>query len=598
MQQFWFRGRTFIHNILIGLGLVLLIGFYQSVSAKSASLMIVYPPNNHQTTAAKIFFIGSAPPSGQVLLNNQPIERSKQGYFAPSFPLQVGENNFTIQYQNQTINRKIIRRDTNAIIPQELGFAENSLSPYVNRTRLVGEWICFSAIATPSAQVSVQLGDKILPLLPQSQQAKLPSNAAVLTNLNQADARDKTGYYRGCQQFKQVANLGKPIFKAELNNRLITQQGQGEINIISDQNLPVIEIIVPEGVARTGPGSDYSRLTPLPQGTKARITGKEGDWLRLDYGGWILERETRLIANEVLDNANIRGVSSRTINQATEIIFPLSYPVPIAVGQEDDKFILTLYNTVAQTDTIFLVDNPLVRRLDWRQINPTTIEYTFHLNQKQQWGYTLRYQGTNLILTLAHPPQKSSNLQGKVILLDPGHGGKETGAVGPTGYTEKEINLVMSKLIKQELEKLGATVYLTRETDIDLSLPARVEMINKLQPTIALSVHYNALPDDGDAINTKGIGIFWYHPQAHNLSVFLQDYLTKNLNRPSYGVFWNNLALTRPYSRPSLLLELGFMSNPQEFEWITDTKAQKQLAQVLATGINQWFQQSEAIVTR
>jgi len=276
----------------------------------------------------------------------------------------------------------------------------------------VGEWICFSAIATPQAQVSVQLGDKILPLLPQTHTTKLPSNAAVLTNLNQANSEDKTGYYRGCQQFKQEANLGKPIFTAQLNNRSISQQGQGEINIISDQNLPVIEIIAVQGVARTGPGSDYSRLTPLPQGTKARVTGKEGDWLRLDYGGWILERE------------------------------------------------------------------------------------------KQQWGYSLRYQGTNLILTLRHPPEKSDNLQGKVILLDPGHGGKETGAVGPTGYTEKEINLLMSKLIKQELEKLGATVYLTRETDIYLSLPARVEMINNLQPTLAISVHYNALPDDGDALNT------------------------------------------------------------------------------------------------
>ncbi|MFM7351981.1 MAG: N-acetylmuramoyl-L-alanine amidase, partial [Microcystis aeruginosa] len=437
MGRFWLKVRTFGQNILIGLGLVLLIGFYHSISAKSTSLMIVYPPDNHQTTAARIFFIGSAPPSGQVLLNNQPIERSAKGYFAPSFPLQVGENNFTIRYQNQTINRQIIRRDTQVVIPQDLAFADNSLSPSVQKTRLVGEWICFSAIATPQAQVSVQLGDKILPLLPQIQTTKLPSNAAVLTNLNQANSEDKTGYYRGCQQFQQEANLGKPIFTAQLNNRSISQQSQGEINIISDQNLPVIEIIAAQGVARTGPGSDYSRLTPLPQGTKARVTGKEGDWLRLDYGGWILERETRLIVNEVLDNANIRGLSSRSVNQATEIIFPLSHPVPIAVAQEDDKFILTLYNTIAQTDTIFLVDNPLVRRLDWRQINPTTIEYTFNLNQKQQWGYSLRYQGTNLILTLRHSPEKSDNLQGKVILLDPGHGGKETGAVGPTGYTEK-----------------------------------------------------------------------------------------------------------------------------------------------------------------
>lgn len=174
-------------------------------------------------------------------------------------------------------------------------------------------------------------------------------------------------------------------------------------------------------------------------------------------------------------------------------------------------------------------------------------------------------------------------------MLDPGHGGKETGAVGPTGYTEKEINLVISKLIKQELEQLGATVYLTRETDIDLSLPARVEMINNLKPTLSLSIHYNALPDDGDALNTDGIGVFWYHPQAHDLSVFLHNYLTKMLNRPSYGVFWNNLALTRPHSTPSILLELGFMSNPNEFEWITNTKEQRKLAKAIANGLVEWF---------
>jgi len=89
MGLFWLKVRTFGQNILIGLVLVLLIGFYDSISAKSTSLMIVYPPDNHQTTASKIFFIGSAPPSGQVLLNNQPIQRSAKGYFAPSFPLEV-----------------------------------------------------------------------------------------------------------------------------------------------------------------------------------------------------------------------------------------------------------------------------------------------------------------------------------------------------------------------------------------------------------------------------------------------------------------------------------------------------------------------------
>jgi N-acetylmuramoyl-L-alanine amidase len=114
-------------------------------------------------------------------------------------------------------------------------------------------------------------------------------------------------------------------------------------------------------------------------------------------------------------------------------------------------------------------------------------------------------------------------------------------------------------------------------------------MINEVQPAIALSIHYNALPDGGDAINTQGIGTFWYNPQAHSLAMFLHNYLVQQLDRPSYGVFWNNLALTRPHITPSVLLELGFMINPVEFEWVVNPQEQQKLANAIADGVTQWF---------
>jgi N-acetylmuramoyl-L-alanine amidase len=83
--------------------------------------------------------------------------------------------------------------------------------------------------------------------------------------------------------------------------------------------------------------------------------------------------------------------------------------------------------------------------------------------------------------------------------------------------------------------------------------------------------------------------MFWYHPQAHSLAVYLHNYLVTKLNRPTYGVFWNNLALTRPQIAPAILLELGFMTNPQEFEWITNPQAQQQLAQAIAEGVISWM---------
>ena len=65
--------------------------------------------------------------------------------------------------------------------------------------------------------------------------------------------------------------------------------------------------------------------------------------------------------------------------------------------------------------------------------------------------------------------------------------------------------------------------------------------------------------------------------------------MVENLGRVDGGIFWNNLALTRPSEAPAVVLELGFMSNPEEFEWIADEEAQRALAQVLADGIAKWL---------
>lgn len=361
--------------------------------------------------------------------------------------------------------------------------------------------------------------------------------------------------------------------------------------------MQVAEVTVDSGIARTGSSTDNSRLTPLPKGTRAAIAGRDGDWLRLDYGGWINSKETRIIPGAVPPRTIIRSIGYRQSPEKTEVIFPLQVPIPISVKQGDKDFVLTLYNTTAQTDTFRTDENPIISRLDWQQVNPNQVQYIFNLKQNQQWGYKLRYEGTSLVLTLRHPPdfstKKQKPLSGIKILLDPGHGGKESGARGADGTLEKDVNLAVSKLLRNELIQRGATVVMSREDDRELSLPDRQKLIDTEEPNISLSVHYNSLPDDGDAEKTQGVGMFWYHPQAHSLASFLHNYIVAKLKRPTYGVFWNNLALTRPASSPSVLMELGFMSNPNEFEWVTDAKEQKKLANAIASGIVEWFKQTK-----
>ena len=574
------------------LGLVLFnFLFTSSVALAQEPLLVVFPPTNYQTSTEKIFFIGTAPPDGQVLINGKLVNRSKAGHFSPSFPLQLGENIFKVRYQNQEREIKIIRVSTQPELPPGLGFAKDSLTPAVDIARLPGELICFSAVAPPQATVSVNLVNQNIALLPQPSQAQLPPNSSVLTGLNQPNLSSLTKY-QGCTTVTNAADLGKPQFNLQINDQRITQTGLGKIEILSPTQLPVAEIASESGVTRTGSSTDYSRLTPLPKGTMATVTGKDGEWLRLDYGAWINSKETKIISGAVAPQTVIRSVGYRQLAEATEIRFPLQIPVPVSVEQGNNSFILTLHNTIAQTDTIRLDDDPLISRLDWQQLSPTQVKYTFNLKKLQQWGYKLRYDNTTLVLTLRHPPKLKNSglpLSGIKIVLDPGHGGKESGASGPTGYLEKDVNLIISQLLRDELVKRGAKVVMTRDDDRDVSLGERQVIINTEEPAIALSIHYNSLPDNGDAEKTKGFGTFWYHPQSHSLAVFLQNYVVKKLSKPSYGVFWNNLALTRPHAAPAVLLELGFMSNPYEFEEIVNPQAQKKMANTLADGITEWF---------
>ncbi|MEZ2304363.1 MAG: N-acetylmuramoyl-L-alanine amidase [Microcoleus sp.] len=608
---------------LVVLAMILAIA---PVAIAAQPLFVAYPPPNHQTTVDRIFLIGTAPPSGQVLVNGNQIPRTQAGHFAPTFPLQVGENVFTLRYNNQEVKIKVTRQPSQAAIPLGLAFAKDSLTPKVDVATLPGEYICFGAIAPMNAQVSVKLAGEIIPLKARSQ-VELPDNKSVLLGEN---SPIKTGsqQYQGCaktppnppllrggiesdtpllrggiESNSQINNskkvdLGVPVFELTMNNQTVSQQGTGKISILSPADLEVAEVTAEPGVARTGASTDFSRMTPLPKGTRATIIGREGEWIRLDYGAWIKASEVKIVKDTVPPRSLIRSARSRQVPGWTEVLFPLEIPVPVTVQEGERAFTLTLYNTTAQTDIIRLDDDPVISRLTWQQISPLQLQYTFNLKSAQQWGYKLRYDGTTLVLSLKHPPVKASQmanpqakpLSGIKILLDPGHGGPEdSGGVGPTGYREKTVALIVSKLVRQELVNRGANVVMTRVEDVDLDLPPRVEMIQKEAPAIAISLHYNALPDNGDAINTKGVGAFWFHPQAHSLAMFLHNYLVAKLNRPSYGVFWNNLAMTRPAVAPSVLMELGFMINPDEFEWIVNATEQQKLAEAIAQGITEWF---------
>ncbi|RZM77121.1 N-acetylmuramoyl-L-alanine amidase [Leptolyngbya iicbica] len=557
----------------------------------ASDLFIAYPPAAHETVSDRIFLIGTGDPDQPVLVNGAPIEyRSPAGHFAPTVPLEMGENTFTLTQGDDTLTLSITRISATPTVPAGSWFVPESLVPQVDIALPAGERVCFGVQAIADADIAVNWADQVIPLAPPPTAVTLPPNYAVLTSQNEPVPLAATPY-EGCTTLPATGEIGPPTYSLATRGQPETVTAPGTIRRLNTTDFQVAEVIVDSGIARTGPSTSYSRITPLPAGTRAAITATEGDWLRLDYGGWIRASETAIAPATAPPRSILRSVTSEQIPGWTEVRFPLQTPVPIVIDQTADTLTLTLHNTTPQTDTIYFDVDPVVQRLDWQPVLPDRAQFRFQFRTEQQWGYKVRYEGTTLVLSLRHPPTLANDsLAGATILLDPGHGSEnDLGARGPNGYPEKDVNLVVSKLLRDELEARGATVVMTREGDDDLFPGDRVDIINQVEPTLALSIHYNALPDAGDALNTAGIGMFWYHAQAHDLSEYLHNTLVQDLDRPSYGVYWNNLALTRPTVAPSVLLELGFMINPDEFEWITDPNSQGELAQALADAIAQWL---------
>lgn len=560
-----------------------------------AGLTVAFPPSGYQTSADRIFFIGTASPGTPVTINGASLDRSPAGHFAPSFSLKPGDNVFRVVAGGQVMVIHVTRVAAAPAAPTGLAFGAGSLQPAADTMRLPGERVSFSAIAPAGASVTVLWGGKRIPLAAQPPGYTLPENKAGLIFQNQPRPRTDGIRYEGAVVLGAPAAPASPVFELTLNGRMLRQVGPGKLGALDPAALAVVQVGTDEGVARTGPSSDYSRVTPLPRGTRAAVTGSDGPWLRLSSNRWIRASETSPLPGASTPFTLVKSLRTRQVPGWTEIVIPLETPVPLDVEEAPHRFSFTLNGATAQTDIILENDDPLLERLDFAQVAPDQIRYTAWLKPDQAWGYKTRYEGSTLVVSLRQPPvldPYKSPLAGRKIVLDPGHGGADDpGTTGPTGLHEKDLTLPVARLVRDELVRRGAQVTLTRDDDQFVDLPVRTGLIRKLEPDLALSLHYNALPDGGDARNTRGIGAFWFDPLSHTLARALHKDLTNGLARPSYGLFWDNLALTRPTVCPAVLLEIGFLTNPEDFEWLTDPAAQRKLAGAIADSLEGWFRQ-------
>ncbi|MGM9529623.1 MAG: N-acetylmuramoyl-L-alanine amidase [Phascolarctobacterium sp.] len=187
-------------------------------------------------------------------------------------------------------------------------------------------------------------------------------------------------------------------------------------------------------------------------------------------------------------------------------------------------------------------------------------------------------------------------IKGKIITLDPGHGGSDPGAIGASGLKEKQITLEISMRVKELLEKAGAKVYMTRTTDVDVygpnasdraELQARVNVAEKNNSDLFLSLHINS------SVN-KSVGGFssYYYPKTDNdlkIAKAIQDKFAKNFGVDNLGVRQANFYVVKRCSMPATLLEMCFISNPNEEKLMKGKWFQKKTARLIVEGVENYF---------
>jgi len=191
-------------------------------------------------------------------------------------------------------------------------------------------------------------------------------------------------------------------------------------------------------------------------------------------------------------------------------------------------------------------------------------------------------------------------LAGEVIVIDPGHGGQDGGAVGsdPEKTEEKTITLAVAEMVRNYLEQAGAIVYLTRETDTDLAddqmrgfsnrksqdIRRRLQFIHEKNVDFFISIHLNSLPSK----RWRGAQTFFYprFQQNKQLATTIQDELILNMeNTDRVPLQLDHIYLLKHAKVPGALVEIGFLSNEEERELLKQTKYQQQLAASIYKGM-------------
>lgn len=238
-----------------------------------------------------------------------------------------------------------------------------------------------------------------------------------------------------------------------------------------------------------------------------------------------------------------------------------------------------------KTDVSFPLNNSPVNTttLSNIRINKRDMDTVVTLEMPYYWKHSISQNGTVISILLEKSP-----LDGKLIVVDPGHGGARPGVV-VNKVMEKDLVLDISLRLEPLLRALGANVFMIRTTDIDIDHRIRVDIANSINADLFVSVHINGFTNT----SINGIETLFTNKDngvSRTLAQTLQNSLVSSLGMQNRGLFDRpNIVVIRDTNMPAALVEIGYLTNPGDFAKVTQPLFRQQAAEAIAQGILNYY---------
>ncbi|WP_282942175.1 N-acetylmuramoyl-L-alanine amidase [Paenibacillus sp. RC67] len=323
---------------------------------------------------------------------------------------------------------------------------------------------------------------------------------------------------------------------------------------------------------RSKPEMQSPIVGSLKQNTVVVISQESYGWIKIKAGntsGWVAGQYLKML------NVNNSDKSTKTSVKNNEVTMKgsttvLADSLHMRQGPGTQHAVVSVLTSGA---SLAVLD----RQQDWMQVR----------TKDGVSGWVLsKYVGEKSNDTVI-ASSSSKGLKGKMIVVDPGHGGSDIGTQGKKyGSHEKSLNLSTAQYLVDKLRQAGAQVTMTRTgQEENPSLADRVAMSQKKQADAFVSIHYNSSPK----ANSGTLTFFYSNTKDMPLARKIEAQLNRSLDLKSNGISFGNYHVLRENARPSVLVELGFLSNAKDEMLVKSSSYQKKAADAIVNGLQDYF---------